>query len=267
MKSETVLKGTVGIEARTYENRIDLSEVKLEDGIEYIGERAFRNCKNLTYVEVPASCTRIDAYAFEGCEKLRWISFSPRGKRVKIHTRAFYKTGLKELKLPATCITFDAYELGRFRGMLYPTYYQTLRNLFSYPYEAEREEAKKTLNKLYFYYDTNRDGYLVGKLEGDWMSERLIIPEKIEDRLVLGIAKEAFKNWDFSSVILPYTCRYIGENAFENCYWLEHVGVYFDPNEIEIHPNAFKNCPKMSKDKITFLKKEEEEKDDSNDRN
>ncbi len=256
MKSETLLKGAVGVAPRAYENRMDLLNVKLDDKIEYIGERAFRNCKNLSYIDIPAGCTRIDAYAFEGCEKLRWIQFSAHGKRIKIHPRAFLKTDLTEIKLPATCIGSDIFELGRFRGVIYPTYYK-MNNLYRYPNEFEREAAEEAADSLYFYYDSNRDGYVVAKLEGTWINRKLVIPEKIANKLVIGIGKEAFKDWDFESITLPYTCRFIDEKAFENCYWLEHVGVYFDPSEIKIHPKAFKNCPKMSKEQITFLKKEE----------
>ena len=251
MKSETMLKGAVGIEPRAYENRMDLVEARLDENIEYIGEKAFYNCKNLRRVEIPASCTRIDANAFSKCENLKWVQFSVFGKRINFHPKAFYKSGLKEIRLPATCIGTNPFDMGMFSNVLYPSYYRMDR-LHKYPFEREKLAGQKAERKIYVYYDYHFDGYFVAKIEGTWIDRRLVLPETYGEKYIVGISNEAFKDWDFESVILPFTCRYIGEGAFENCTLLQHIGVYFDPKELHIHPKAFKNCPHMNMDKIKF---------------
>ena len=43
----------------------------LEEGITTIGNAAFRECKNLTTINIPDSCWFISGYAFAGCDNLQ----------------------------------------------------------------------------------------------------------------------------------------------------------------------------------------------------
>ena len=91
------------------------------EGVEYIGERAFRNCENLITVQMANSVKEIGSLAFYLCEKLQNITLSDNIKVLKYHTfsdctsltkielpknleeievRAFYKCNLKEITLP-----------------------------------------------------------------------------------------------------------------------------------------------------------------------
>ena len=91
------------------------------EGVEYIGERAFRNCENLITVQMANSVKEIEYQAFYHCEKLQNITLSDNIKVLKSHTfsdctsltkielprnleeievRAFFKCNLKEITLP-----------------------------------------------------------------------------------------------------------------------------------------------------------------------
>ena len=50
-----------------------ITSVTIEDGVTYIGNYAFRNCKSLTSIVIPESVTSIGNYAFFGCSNLRSI--------------------------------------------------------------------------------------------------------------------------------------------------------------------------------------------------
>lgn len=47
--------------------------VKIEDGVESIGECAFYDCTDLIRIEIPSSVMSIGAYAFDGCSSLEGI--------------------------------------------------------------------------------------------------------------------------------------------------------------------------------------------------
>lgn len=250
MKSETRLNGLLGIPSGAYKNNKELREIVLEEGVEYIGENAFYGCTSLTYASIPASCTRIDAYAFAGCTNLRGVAFRPNGKRIKIHPQAFRNSGLSDILLPGRCFGTEPFEMGWFRKSLRPRYYDS-EKIYQYPDIKVVREANEMKSKLYGYYDEERNGYFISGVDCRFMDDRLVIPYKIDEKLIIGICSGAFENWTFNTVVLPFTCRYIDENAFQNCWWLEKVEVYFDPNEIKVHPKAFQGCPIKGKEDFT----------------
>ena len=49
------------------------------------------------------------------------------------------------------------------------------------------------------------------------VGEELIIPQKIKEKKVVGIGKEAFSNMMFKKAVLPERIRYIEEAAFQEC--------------------------------------------------
>ena len=54
-----------------------ITNVVIEDGINYIGECSFRQCSHITSIEIPKSVTSIGWCAFEDCAGLREFAVSP----------------------------------------------------------------------------------------------------------------------------------------------------------------------------------------------
>lgn len=50
-----------------------LTSIKIPDGIEYIGERAFLGCDGLSEVIIPKSVNRIDIFAFSSCDNIKVV--------------------------------------------------------------------------------------------------------------------------------------------------------------------------------------------------
>ena len=56
-----------------YDNGTDMRAVRVEEGIDEIGENAFRDFLNLEEVYLPRSLKRISACAFSGCASLKRV--------------------------------------------------------------------------------------------------------------------------------------------------------------------------------------------------
>ena len=68
----TIPDSVIAIEKSAFENSC-IIEVSIPNGVRYIGERAFANCKHLKNINIPESVALIGKEAFLNCEKLNLI--------------------------------------------------------------------------------------------------------------------------------------------------------------------------------------------------
>ena len=95
---------TIGENA--FKNCIELETINLPDTVKTIGHNAFENCKSLTFVELPQSLTRVNMELFLGCEHLEKVKLPMKLKKIGKH--AFKEcSGLKEMVLPQGLTTID----------------------------------------------------------------------------------------------------------------------------------------------------------------
>ena len=82
----------------------NLREVKLPDGLTYIGARAFCDSPYLTEVKIPSTVTKIKEYAFSGCTGLTEIELPPQLEEVDggLFSRC---SGLTEITIPSSVKT------------------------------------------------------------------------------------------------------------------------------------------------------------------
>lgn len=92
----------------------NLCEVKLPEGLSYIGARAFCDSPDLTEVKIPSTVTKIKEYAFSGCTGLTKIELPPQLEEVDggLFSRC---SGLTEITIPSSVKTIGA------RAFLYCT--------------------------------------------------------------------------------------------------------------------------------------------------
>jgi uncharacterized repeat protein (TIGR02543 family) len=82
----------------------NLREVKLPDGLTYIGKRAFCGSPELTKVKIPSTVTKIEQSAFSGCTGLKEIELPPQLEEVGYSS--FYGcSGLTEITIPSSVKT------------------------------------------------------------------------------------------------------------------------------------------------------------------
>lgn len=82
-------------------------EYVVPDGIQYLGGKAFHNCKNLTSVKLPEGLLEISHNVFNGCSKLRHINL-PDSIRHMGFAAFGCCTSLDKIKLPASLTQLDA---------------------------------------------------------------------------------------------------------------------------------------------------------------
>ena len=85
----------------------NLCEVKLPEGLSYIGARAFCDSPNLTEVKIPSTVTKIKEYAFSGCTGLTEIELPPQLEEVDggLFSRC---SGLTKITIPSSVKTIGA---------------------------------------------------------------------------------------------------------------------------------------------------------------
>lgn len=106
------------IEKYGFSQMESVKEIKIGDGLKYLGSSAFSDCKLLESIEIPACVDSIRMYTFEGCENMKEVKFNEGLKF--IDERAFALTSLNNVVLPNS---LDRIEFGAFR------YISTLKNI------------------------------------------------------------------------------------------------------------------------------------------
>ncbi|MDD6203898.1 MAG: leucine-rich repeat domain-containing protein [Firmicutes bacterium] len=103
-----------------------------------------------------------------------------------------------------------------------------------------RRKANPASDFLYKKHMDDDDIYIV-KYIGTAVD--VVIPDSIDNKLVSGIGKHAFRNSDIKSVDIPKTVVSIGIEAFCECKNLETVK--FGANTVGILERAFYNCTSL----------------------
>ena len=86
-------------------HRDEIKKVVIENGVTYIGERAFSGCGNITSVEIPQSVLFIGAAAFRDCKALQEITLPNNPNNpLTIGSEAYIRTGIKRLTIPSNTV-------------------------------------------------------------------------------------------------------------------------------------------------------------------
>ena len=86
--------------------RSSITSVEVEEGVTYIGNLAFYNCKNMTSVVFPSSLTGIGNYAFMYCSGLTSVTIPDNVKTIG-NSSLSYCTGLTSLTIGNGVTTID----------------------------------------------------------------------------------------------------------------------------------------------------------------
>ena len=212
----------------------NLKWAELDDGIKTIGYRAFSDCKVLEKVKLPANLITIDGYAFSGCKTLEKIELPE--KLTTIRSGAFWDSGLRSIRMPASLKRCDNYAFGSSSNNRIDTVYiEDLTSWLSMEegpnfFSSEDIELSSKSPTIKYYVD----GELL---------ERLVIPDEIT-----SIRDYAFNcGKEIREVVFHENVKTIGRSAFLGCEKLELTRDKL-PNYLQtIGAYAFAKCKKISK--------------------
>lgn len=103
---------------------------------------------------------------------------------------------------------------------------------------AQNTPAEDALAEQFTYRDVP-GGVEIQGYNGFETGDELILPQNINEKPVVGIGKEAFKNMKFKEIIIPSSVKYIGYDAFKGCRCLKRINM---PNGLEnIAAGCFEN--------------------------
>lgn len=75
IKKVVIGPGCTGIGHWSFYNLFNIESIYISEGVKYINAEAFRNCKRMTYIDIPDSCTHIGERAFYKCTALERVAF------------------------------------------------------------------------------------------------------------------------------------------------------------------------------------------------
>ena len=212
LKTVTLPSAVQSLGDSAFANCTALQSVKLNDSLQMISEYAFENCISLKEMTIPDSVTMLADYVFQNCSSLNSLVI---GK------------GITKLAGPS------GNYFGPFDGCTALENIVLPNGLTSINTELFNDTA--------YYNDPSnwKDGalyigpYLIAvkpSVSGSYA---------IADGTTL-IADDAFFECKLTSVTMPDSVEYVGNNAFNSCYSLKQV--QFSKNIKEIGYNAFLEC-------------------------
>ena len=206
-----------GIAADVFNYKQNLKSVKIENGIEIIGDRAFRECYNLNSLTLPESVTKIGEEAFAYCGN---IEINIPSKVVSIGSRAFIDCTIKNFVIPKTTTSIGYHA------------FHNCKNITSIRVEDGNQyyDSRNNCNAL-IETATNK------LMKGSAMS---FIPNS-----VVEIADQAFYHLpNLSDITIPNSVTSIGYSAFADCDRLTSVRI---PSSVTyIASEAFAFCDALT---------------------
>lgn len=204
-----------------HEVRDRIDTIIFREGIKSIGAQAFKDCKALTYVEIPESLERIGYGAFEGCVSLDFVDFPE--KRTLKHQQSpnqEVKISQKKVVMERRAFLFTPWakeEMGDF----------IVEDGLLIEYYGEEEEVKipegiEKINSFVF----RKHGI-----------KSVAFPKSLK---VIG--EFAFEATSLFEIFLPEGIEAIHMGAFSNISTLEKV--YIENPDIILSKEVFSGCGK-----------------------
>ncbi len=205
------------IKSTTFDRCEKLTSIIIPDGVKEIKTRAFRNCSNLRTVIIPASVEIIERFAFDNCNKVTIYAESE--ERPEGWSEQFVITANN---IPCVYWYSETYK----------------ENCWRYV-----DGGPKVWEK-YDYIEEKEDGIKITGIK-DKTVTKIIIPETIEEKQVIEIAKGAFSGCrSLTSVQLPNSITSIDNSTFSGCSSLTSITI---PNNVtSIGDWAFYNCSSLT---------------------
>ncbi len=187
-------------------NQINLTSVTIGNNVTSIGQQAFYGCSSLTSITIPNNVTSIGEQAFRGCSNLSSVTLP---ENATISTYAFYECGSTD-----AMFSID--------NVIYSLYYD--ENIGNYTFERVYnvtftigDNVYKPSSAMVYYHTSGLGGNVT--LASALTYNGVVYPVNLIDYT-------AFQNCsNLTSITIPNSIFFIGNQAFENCSSLTSVTI------------------------------------------
>ncbi len=207
-----------------------INEIKLSDGLTYIGDYAFWRCSNVNEIVMPNTVTSMGKYVFAYAEDIETVILSE--NLTTISERAFYEcSSPSEISIPEKVTCVEKYAFASMNSLtkihipqnvteIAEGAFMACRNL----HDIEIENGIRFISRTafdgtgYYYSPSNWDGDVL------YISNYLVKAKTtvgghyiVKDNTV-GIIEDSFANCkDLVEITLPESLLFIDDDAFYNC--------------------------------------------------
>ena len=219
--TEIIIPDSVtSIKSGAFQGCTALTKITIPDSVTTIGDGAFSCCYSLTEIAIPDSVTTIGTYAFEHCIELTKITIPDSVTSIGYYAFVYCKRTLTIYGVKESTAENYAEE-----------------NSIIFAEIGGKPEVRITDDGIIYTLDNN-DEVLIWGYEGE--SSVVNIPQKIENKSVRKIIKNAFKGSVITEITLPDSLTTIGNSAFYDCDSLTEITIPDSVTTIEDY--AFCDC-------------------------
>ena len=217
-----------------YKYRESIKQVKIGDGITYIGDCAFNGCTSLTDVTIPGNVTSIGDHAFSNCKSLEELTI-PEGVK-DLGSEMISNTAIERITIPNSVT--NAYRFSEGDNLLTEVIFKEGRETIpSWICHKAKNLKKVTIPST------------VTRIEQDAFSECTSLIDVTVPKSVTSIVARAFENCtSLKSAVIEANGKKLFETAIENyafrgCTNLTSVTI--PGNVTSIGNYAFSNCKSL----------------------
>lgn len=243
--SENSYYGGVQVEGlvdKSYSGQLVIPETVTHNGVTYpvkvIFTQAFKDCTGLTSVVIGDAVTQIFQGAFNGCSGLESVFL---GKSViNIREEAFYGcSSLAEFTIPewVNIIGQSVYENTAWYNSLSDGL--VIKDNVLFGYKGNKPEGELVI----------QDGIRV--VAGGAFKHCPALTSIVFPNTLLSIGDAAFFQSHITTLTIPNSVSYIGEQAFQGCLYLKSITLPASLEEIDFW--AFRNCESLE-DIYSYIK-------------
>ena len=253
-KTETASVQPV-LEKQSYQNRRDITHLIIPEGVEEIGDEAFKGMSNLESIELPGSLKKLGERVFADCRSLKSVEFP--GSLIEIGKDTFQNCAqLKTIKVGEGITALPENFASDCKSLTQVTLPSTLESIGDRAFDDCRRLEKislprnlKSLGAYCFSWCTRLKSIEIPTgvtVISDGAFDGCSSLSKIKFHgQVTHIGEYSFQMTGFKSITLPKGLKSIGTSAFLSCYKMKTITI---PSSVEsispwgvLHPFDKKN--------------------------